>query len=150
MTVEHGFVHSFKSELFSGVHDFADDALKIALYDSDASMTLAGITAYTTANECSGVGYTAGGVAVSLASGFPKMNETAQGGVAAGSMYLVDFSDTTFSAIDVHARCALLYNSSKSNKAIAILDFGQELNIDGEFVIQWPNPDTITAIIRGV
>ena len=53
---------SFKKELMQGKHDFttsSGDTFKLALYTNSASFT-ASTTAYTTSNEISGTGYSAG------------------------------------------------------------------------------------------
>ena len=102
---------SFKAELYEGIHDLLDDTLKIALYTGSADLNES-TTVYTTSNEVSGTGYTAGGVSLS--------------GVTIGTSGFtayVDFDDVVFNAA-VTARCALIYNSSKANRAIAVLDFG--------------------------
>ena len=54
---------SFKTELMTATHNFTNstgNTFKLALYDNSASFTAA-TTAYTTSNEISGSGYSAGG-----------------------------------------------------------------------------------------
>jgi hypothetical protein len=152
MTIEHGIPYAFKQEQGKlGTHDFSADTIKIALYGSSASLTLAATTAYTASGEFSGSGYSAGGQTLSLASGFPKMNTAAQGGVPAGAMLLFDFDDVTFSSITGTARGAMIYNSSRSNKVVALLDFGNAITKASEdLVITWPTPDVSNCIIRAV
>src|SRR5688572_16822961 len=138
MTIEHGLVYSFKLELAQGTHDFASDTFKLALYAENADLTLSGITVYTTTNEATGSGYTAGGFTLTVASGYPKISVAAQGGLETGQATLVDFDDLSVIPLTINARAALIYNSSKSNKAIAILDFGSTQYIDGNFNLVFP------------
>jgi hypothetical protein len=54
---------SFKQELLQAKHDFTNssgDTYKLAMYTNSASFNAA-TTAYTTSNEISGTGYSAGG-----------------------------------------------------------------------------------------
>ena len=60
MSIAQAMCTSFKSEILDEQHDLIADTLKIALYTSSASLG-AGTTAYSTSNEISGTGYTAGG-----------------------------------------------------------------------------------------
>ena len=130
---------SFKAELYQGIHDLTTDQIKIALYTSTATLD-ATTTAYTTSNEVSssGTNYTAGG-------------NTLTGQVVSldGTTAIVDFSDTTWATATITARGALIYNSSKSNKAIAVLDFGSDkTSTSGNFTINFPAPAAATAIVR--
>jgi len=148
MTITHSICRSFFTELFAGTHVFGTDTLKLALYQNSAAIG-PDTTAYTATGECTGAGYSAGGNAVALASGFPKLNTVAQGGIAAGRALLVDFNDTVFSGVTLVARGALLYNASKSNKAIVAIDFGQVFSpIAQSLTIPYPAPDALNALIR--
>jgi hypothetical protein len=95
-------------------------------------------TAYTTSNEVVGTGYTAGGNTLT--------NVTPS---SSGTTALTDFADTTWSTATITARGAMIYNSSKSNKAVCILDFGSDkTSTAGNFTIVFPVPDASNAIIR--
>lgn len=137
MAITSAVCNSFKQEVLGAIHDLDTDTIKIALYTSSASLD-ATTTAYTTSNEIVASGYTAGGntlsgAVISLDSG------TA----------IVDFSDTTWSAATITARGALIYNSSKSNKAIAVIDFGADkISTNGDFTVQFPVAAAATAILR--
>lgn len=148
MTIEHGVVYSFPLELAKGTHDFSADTIQIALYEETASLTLSGITAYTSAGEISGTGYTTGGYTLTKATGFPKRNETAEGEFAAGQVTIMDFEDLSVPNLVATARAALIYNISKSNKAIAILDFGKTHYINGNFILSFPTASALNPIIR--
>jgi O-glycosyl hydrolase len=125
---------SFKKELYEAIHNLATDTLKIALYTASADLNEA-TTAYSTSNEVTGTGYVAGGV-------------TMTGVTISSSGYTayVDFADVAFGA-SVTARCALIYNSSKANRSIAVLDFGSD-KTSTSFTITMPQNTATTALIR--
>ena len=132
--------NSFKVEIFRAIHDFTTstgDTFKIALYTS-ASTISAATTAYTTTNEAVGTGYTAGGA--TLTSVTPTLN---------GITAIVDFADVTISTVTLTYRKALIYNSTKANRAVAVFDFGSDRVISGgNLIIQMPVPDPSSAILR--
>jgi hypothetical protein len=137
MAITSAVCNSFKQELFGGVHDLDTDVIKMALYTSAATLG-ASTTAYTTSNEVVGAGYVAGGNTLSGAT--ISLD---------GSVAIVDFSDTTWSDATITARGAILYNSSKSNKSIAVIDFGSDrTSTNGSFVVQMPVANGANAIIR--
>lgn len=131
---------SFKVEILRAQHDFTASTghtFKIALYTSSATLD-ATTTAYTTSNEVVGTGYTAGGN--SLTSVTPT---------SSGTTALCDFADTSWSTATITARGAMIYNSSASNKAVAILDFGSDkTSTGGTFSIVFPAADASNAILR--
>jgi len=128
---------SFKQELLGGIHDLDTDTIKIALYTSSATLD-ASTTAYSATNEVSGTGYTAGGNA--LASPVISLD---------GTTAIVDFADSTWAAATITARGALIYNASKANRAIAVLDFGADkTSTDGDFTVSMPAAAAATALIR--
>ena len=133
---------SFKVELFKAEHDFDSHTFKIALFTSSASLS-ASTTAYSTSNEItntSGSAYTAGGVALTVASTFPK---------SSGTTAMVDFNNASWTNATFTARGALIYNSSASNKAVAVLDFGSDRSASGStFEIQFPSAGATSAILR--
>lgn len=137
MAITQAMCTSFKTELLGGVQDLDTDALYIALF-TDAATLNAATTAYSTTNEATGTGYTAGGNALT-------------GAVisADGTTAIVDFDNTTWVSSTITARGALIYNSSKANRAVAVLDFGADkTSTDGDFTIQFPTADASNAIIR--
>ena len=132
---------SFKSELLSGVHDFATagDTFKLSLYTSSSTINNASTTVYTTSDEVADSGsYAAGGG--SLAN---------QAVSTDGTTAIVDFDDLSFTSATITARYALIYNSTDSNKAVCVLDFGtDQTSTSGTFTIQFPSAAASTAIIR--
>lgn len=130
-------VTSFKAEILGGIQDLDTDVIKIALYTSAASLD-ATTTVYSTSNEVVGVGYSAGGN--TLAS--PTISTS-------GTTAFVDFADSSWTTATITARGALIYNSSKANRAIAVLDFGSDkTSTAGTFTVQMPANNATDALIR--
>jgi len=130
---------SFKVDILGGVQDLDTDTIKMALYTSAATLD-ASTTAYSATNEVSssGTNYTAGGNTLTS----PVITSS-------GTTAYVDFADSTWSNASFTARGALIYNASKSNKAIAVLDFGADKTAtSGDFVVQMPAADASNALIR--
>ena len=125
---------SFKKELYEAVHNLATDVLKIALYTANADLNQS-TTVYSAVNEVSGGGYVLGG-AVMTGVTISSSGDTAY----------VDFADVVFNA-SVTARCALIYNTSKSNKSIAVLDFGSD-KTSANFTVVMPANTATSALIR--
>ncbi len=130
---------SFKKEVLEGLHDFnvGANTYKLALYDNNASFTAA-TTVYTTSNEVSGTGYSAGGGTLT------NIDPTTSGTTA-----FIDFADLTFSTATITARGALIYNSTNGNRTVCVLDFGgDKTSTAGDFTIVFPTADASTAIVR--
>jgi len=112
------------------------------MYTNSASFTAA-TTAYTTSNEVSGTGYSAGGGTL--------VNVTP---TTSGTTALTDFNDLTFSTATVTARGALIYNTttnggSNTTDTVVVLDFGSDkTSTAGDFTIQFPTASASDAIIR--
>jgi len=146
MAITQAMCTSFKVELLNGIHAFGTtvarggttaDSMYIALYTSSATLG-ATTTAYSATNETSGTGYTAGGNSL-----------TAVAPTSSGTTAFTDFNDTTWSTASITARGALIYNSTQSNKAVAVLDFGADKTATaGDFTIVFPAADASNAIIR--
>jgi len=142
---------SFKNELLTATHNFSSHTIKLALFTNSAVGTNYGgssiimdgsITAYATNNEISATdtGYTAGGGTLTVASTFPKLDGTAA---------TLDFDDEAWTSASFTARGGVIYNSSASNKAIAVIDFGADKTVtSGTFTVSFPAGDATNAIIR--
>ena len=132
--------NSFKQELLVGTHNFTattGDQFKLALFTSSATLG-AGTTAFGTGNEVTGTGYTSGGV--NLTSVTPTLDS---------STAVCDFADVSFTSASFTANACLIYNSSKSNKAVAAVAFGGDKAVSsGTFTIQFPDATASAAIIR--
>ena len=138
MAITQAVCNSFKQELLQGLHDLDGHTLKLALYTSSATLGTT-TTAFSTPNDSSGTNYTSGGatisnVAVSLS----------------GTVAFVDFDDVSFSSATISdAAGALIYNSSASNRAIAVLDFGSTKSVSGgTLTVSLPSASATTALIR--
>ena len=132
---------SFKTNLLGGVFDFdssGGSTFKLALYTTQAGFSTS-YAAYSTTNEVSssGTNYTAGGNTL-----------TNLGVNISSNIAFVDFADLTFSSVTLTATGALIYKGT-SNEAVLVLDFGgTKTATNGDFVVQFPNPTSSTAIIR--
>lgn len=132
-----GLTSSFKYQLLLGVHDFSVDTIKIALYTTSASLGPS-TTVYTTTDEVTGTGYTAGGVTAT------NVTVTLSNGVA-----FVDFDDPSWAGATFDTQGALIYNASKANKSIGLINFGQIQSMTNQgFQILMPSNSSDSALIR--
>jgi hypothetical protein len=144
MAITQALPNSFKKQLLDGDQDFTTpagtgDRFKLALYVSTATLGAA-TTSYTTAGEVSssGTGYTTGGKAL-VNSGTSLVSTVA----------FTDFADLSFQSVTLTARGCLIYNTSFSNSAVAVLNFGADKTATaGTFTIQFPAFTSSAAIIR--
>ena len=125
---------SFRGELFSGTHNFANggNSFKIALYTGNPYGT--GSTAYLTAQEVSAnnTGYTTAGKVLA-----------GQAVVSTGAVATVDFTDSTLTNATFTAAFAAIYNDTNADKLCVVLDFGgNKTATNGSFVISFPDPGT--------
>lgn len=135
MAITQAICNSYKQEILSGVHTSAH-VYKIALYTSTATMD-ASTTVYATTNEITGTGYSAGGATL---AGFTT--------ALTSSTANLTWSDPSWASATFTARGALIYNSSVSNKAVMVIDFGSDITATaGTFTVDLP-PSGATALIR--
>lgn len=128
---------SFIYELGLGIHDLSSDTLKMALYNSSANLN-ADTGTYSATNEISGTGYVSGGRSLT----------SVVWGLVDNVPYL-DAADVEWSGATFIARAALVYNFSKSNRAIGVLDFGGEKVAAGNtFRVKFPPPLSERAFLR--
>lgn len=138
MAITQAICSSFKQEVLEGLHDFASggDTFKIALYTSSASLD-SSTTAYTSSNETTGTGYTAGGNTL-----------TSQSVTLSGTTAYIDFADSSWASSTISAAGALIYNSTNANRAVCVLNFGGTYSsTNGTFTVQFPAATTTTAIL---
>jgi hypothetical protein len=137
MAITQAIPDSFKTDIFTGVHT-SSDVYKMALYASSATMDKT-TTAYSATNEVVGTGYTAGGTTM---SGFAV--------TLSGDTAVMDWTtDPSWTTATITARGALIYNSSKSNKAVLVIDFSADkTSTAGTFTVQLPTPDATNGLIR--
>ncbi len=142
-TITTAMCSSFKQELLGGVHDLDTDTLKLALIKASPTGTYgAATTNYSdvtgNSDEASGTGYSAGGGTLDS----PVIT-------LSGTTAFVDFADEAFSNVTVSADGCIIYNSSQSNKAIAVFDFGGTVSAtSGTLTVQFPTADATNAVIR--
>jgi hypothetical protein len=136
MSLSQTLTTSFKQQLLQGVHDFDTDTFYMALYTASADLNDT-TTAYNvaTAGQVSGTGYTAGGATTTTSV---SVTDTTA---------FVNFSNVVWTAA-LTARGALIYNSSKSNKAVAVLDFGADKTSTTTFTVAMPTNSSTSALIR--
>ena len=145
---------SFLSELMTATHNFGTaptrgsgtaDTFKAALYEATATYNAAS-TAYSVTGEVSGAGYTAGGVTVTNATPPSSTNTSSTAGVgywtpSASIVYTGVTLTTPFDAM-------LMYNSTQSDKAVAVFTFGSQTITSGNFTLTMPSNTTSTALLR--
>jgi hypothetical protein len=131
-----GQTTSFKEELYEAIHDFTTDTFKIALYTANATLNQ-DTTAYTDVGEITGTGYTA--------TGQELQNATVSS--ASGVAY-ISFDNISWTSASFTVRGALIYNSSKANRSVAVLDFGSDKVTTSTFTITFPANTSTSAIIR--
>ena len=142
MAITQAIANSFKKELLEGQHEFqfGGDKFKLALYSSSATLNSA-TTSFTTTSEVGNSGtYASGGGALVQ----PNPSTSIASGVA-----IVTFDNLSFTSASITARGGLIYNTSASNKAVAVLDFtSDKVSTDGTFTIVFPAFTTAAAILR--
>ena len=136
MAFDQTLTTSFKQDILLGVHDLDTDTLKMALFLATADLG-ADTLVYTTTGETSGTGYTPGG---NILTGVTVLTS--------GTTAYVDFADPAWDPASFTARGALIYNASKGNKAIAVLDFGADKTATTSFTVQMPANTATSALIR--
>ena len=139
---------SFMQELMTATHDFTPstgDTFKAALYEATATYDAA-TTAYSTSGEVTGPGYTAGGVAVTNANAPASTNTSATAGVA----YWTPSASITYSGVTLTTAfdAVLIYNSTKSDKAVSVHTFGSQTVTAGTFTLTMPTNNTTNALLR--
>ena len=146
MSIAQTTTTSFRVELLQAVHNFgptSPNTFKLALYTAAASLD-ATTTVYTTSNEVTGTGYTAGGNTLVIGTSPTSGNNTASIPTA-----YISFNNSSWTSATFTARAALIYNSSQGNKAVAVLDFGSDKTVSNDtFQIVFPTADANSAIVR--
>lgn len=146
-----GMCSSFKSEIMAGLHALGPtgptrttgvaDAVKAALFLASATRNAAD-TAYSVTGELAATGnYTAGGVAVTMATA-PSTSGTT--GIFTPSASFVWSAFTSSGAFDA----VLLYNSTQANRAISVHTFSSQSITSGTFTLTMPTNDSSNALLR--
>jgi hypothetical protein len=146
MSILQGATTSFKVELLQAVHNFgptSPNTFKVALYTASADIN-ASTTIYSTTNEVTGTGYTAGGNTLVISTSPTSGNNSSNIPTA-----YISFNNTSWTTATFTARAALIYNVTQGNKSVAVLDFGTDKTVSNDtFQIIFPTPDANSAIVR--
>tara|TARA_Y100000289_G_C3926437_1_gene153711 strand:- start:1109 stop:1564 length:456 start_codon:yes stop_codon:yes gene_type:complete len=149
MAITSAICTSFKKELLEGLMDFnatSGSTFKIALIKANASQSGTYSAATTNYSDVTGNsdelpatgGYTSGGNTLT------NIDPTTSGTTA-----FVDFADTTWTSATFTTRGCIIYNTSQSNKAVMVIDFGADFSVSGgTFQIQFPTANASDAILR--
>lgn len=140
MPIQQGQCTVFKNNCLSGLENFAvgtSYVYKIALYTAFSNIG-PNTLAYTTTNEVTGTGYTAGGKTLTVVAPVSD-NQTYTA--------YVSFANVTWNPASFTARGALIYNST-TGAAVAVLDFGSDKVATNTFTVTFPTATSTTAIIR--
>jgi hypothetical protein len=137
MAIQQTLTTSFKQEILQAQQDLSTNTLKLALYTGLATLG-ASTTVYTASDEVVGTGYTAGGVTLTGVT----INASTDGVV------YVNFDNAVWNPATFTVRGALIYNSSQSNKSIAVLDFGADKTCQNTFTVQMPVNSATSALLR--
>jgi hypothetical protein len=107
-----------------------------SLYTASATLSKS-TTAYTSSNEVSGTGYTAGGTAM---TGFTVS-------ISGDTAYIDWTTDPSWATSTLTGVVtALIYNASRSNKAVGVLTFGSTSTTAGTFTVVLPAPGTTATV----
>ena len=133
-----GQTTQFKVNLLSGLENFAVGTpyvYKIALYNANANLNNT-TTTYSSTNEATGTGYTAGGKVLVISN--PPTADTAN------NIAWISFANVTWSGA-ITARGALVYNST-TNAACFVLNFGNDITSSNSFTVTFPTAGSTTAV----
>ena len=131
--------NTFKTGLMNGTFNFTSGTFYIALYTNDATLD-ASTTAYTSTGEVVAGGYSAGGLALTIAQ-TPTIGNS-------GNTAYISFDNAVWTS-SLTARGALIYlNDGVTNPAVCVLDFGSDKTSNSTFTVQFPDPSNTSAIIR--
>ena len=141
MPIEQGATNTFKTGLPSGTFNFATDTFKMALYTGAADIGPT-TSAYTTLNEITGTGYTAGGNTLTVSV------QPTTGSNPSNTVAYLSFSNVTWNPAAFTCRGAIIYKVGGGNPTVCILDFGADKTCTTSFQVQFPTADSTNAIIR--
>lgn len=146
MAIQQTVTTSFKVEILQAVHNFgptSPDTFKIALYNGNSSIG-PDTTEYTTTDEVTGTGYTAGGLTLTINPSPTAANNQQQVPTA-----YVSFDNAVWSGATFTTRGALIYNSTQGNKSVAVLNFGSDKTVTNQtFTVVFPTATANDAVVR--
>jgi len=130
--------NTFKTGMMNGTFNFTSGTFYMALYTNAATLD-ATTTAYTSTGEVVASGYTAGGLALTIAQ-VPTVGNS-------GTTAYISFNNAVWTS-SLTARGALIYQTTTGNPAVCVLDFGSDKTSSATFTVQFPDPSNTSAIIR--
>jgi len=130
--------NTFKTGIMNGTFNFTSSTFYMALYTNDATLN-ASTTAYTVTGEVVASGYTAGGLALTIAQ-TPTVGNS-------GNTAYISFDNAAWTSA-LTARGALIYQNGGGNPAVCVLDFGADKTSTATFTVQFPAVTNTSAIIR--
>jgi len=130
--------NTFKTGMMNGTFNFTSGTFYMALYTNAATLD-ATTTAYTSTGEVVASGYTAGGLALTIAQ-VPTVGNS-------GTTAYISFNNAVWTS-SLTARGALIYQTTTGNPAVCVLDFGSDKTSSTTFTVQFPDPSNTSAIIR--
>ena len=132
-----GVCVSFKADTWRAIHNLEAHTIKVAVFSPTASIGPATST-YTNTGEVTSSGYPPGGATLSNAavqtSGF--------------TVYWTPGGSISFNGVTFSSDCALMYNSTQSNKSIASFTYGVANMVSGNFTLSLPTNDVNNALLR--
>ncbi len=142
MPIQQGATNAFKTGLATGSFNFNTDTFKIALYTANADLGPT-TASYTSNNEVSGTGYSAGGQTLTV-SVAPTI-----GPVPTDTVAYLSFNNVTWNPASFTCRCAVIYKyDGATNPTVCVLDFGSDKTATLTFQVQFPTANNTNAIIR--
>lgn len=154
MAITQAMATSFKVEILDAYHNFgtgpvrasgAADTFYMALYTATATLD-ATTTVYTTSNETTGTGYTAGGQAMTISQ--TPTSTTGAGGSGTTTAWM-NFNNVVWTSTSIAAAGAMIYNFTQGNRCVAILSFGGTVTTtSGNFTVVMPTSNNAAAILR--
>lgn len=139
MAIQQGLTISFKEEMLQAGQNLLTDTLKMALYTAFSDIS-PNTTVYTTTDEVSGTGYSAGGVVITGVTINADVDNT---------IVYVNFDNVSWPGANFVARGALIYNVTRANKSVAVLDFGSDKTFNAATnTVTMPVNTSTTALLR--
>lgn len=146
-----GWTANFRTDLLQGKHNFntGGDQIKLALYTNAATLDVNSTVVYTVAGEVLNATYIPGGNLLTSLGIMSSGNQASFGLSPNGMVAWVSFSPAVWPAASFTCRGGLLYNHSKGDAAIAIVDFGSDQVQNGtDFTINFATGDPNLAPVQ--
>ena len=137
MSIVQGSTTTFAKNLLNGNENFTSGVYWIALYNANASLDQT-TTAYTTVNEITGTGYSAGGqlLNITVTPTIDNQYNTAY----------ISFANAVWDPASFTCRGALVYNYT-TKASCFILNFGSDKTCNNSFTVQFPAATSTSAIL---